>query len=317
MGTLPGPGAPAQAAAGGARRRGGRAARDNRAAYAFLTPWLAGVLVFTIGPMLFSLYLAFTRYDLVSAPHWIGFDNFRHMFETDPRYLKSVRVTLTYVVVSVPLLLAFSLGLAMVLNRGLRFLTGYRALFYLPSLIGGSVAVAALWRQVFGEEGIVNKALGAIGIDHGSWVGNPGSALYTIVILQVWAFGSSMIIFLAGLRQIPRELYDAAAVDGAGAVRRFRSVTLPMLSPLVFFNLLLGVVNAFQAFTGAYVVSNGTGGPSDSTLFYTLYLYEQGFAQLNMGYAAAMAWVLVLGLAIFTGLLFLSSRYWVHYGDER
>ncbi|MDT0446987.1 carbohydrate ABC transporter permease [Streptomyces johnsoniae] len=299
------------------RGRGRRAAGDNRAAYAFLTPWLIGMAVFTIGPMLFSLYLAFTRYDLSSAPEWIGLDNFRRMFTTDPRFFDSVDVTLTYVLWSVPLLLAVSLGLAMLLNRGMRFLTGYRALFYMPSLIGGSVAVAALWRQIFGEEGIVNKALAAVGIDHGSWVGDPGSALYTIVVLQVWTFGSAMVIFLAGLRQIPQELYDAAAVDGAGPVRRFRSVTLPMLSPLVFFNLLLSVVNAFQAFTGAYVVSNGTGGPSDSTLFYTLYLYEQGFAQLNMGYAAAMAWVLVLGLAVFTGLLFLSSRYWVHYGDER
>ncbi|WP_129841033.1 sugar ABC transporter permease [Streptomyces sp. RFCAC02] len=297
--------------------KGRRARGDNRAAYAFLTPWLIGMLVFTIGPMLFSLYLAFTRYDLSSSPEWIGLDNFRRMFTTDPRFFSSVDVTLTYVLWSVPLLLAVSLGLAMVLNRGLRFLTGYRALFYMPSLIGGSVAVAALWRQIFGEEGIVNKALGSIGIDHGSWIGDPGSALYTIVILQVWTFGSAMVIFLAGLRQIPQELYDAAAVDGAGPVRRFRSVTLPTLSPLIFFNLLLSVVNAFQAFTGAYVVSNGTGGPSDSTMFYTLYLYEQGFAQLNMGYAAAMAWVLVLGLAIFAGLLMFSTRYWVHYGDER
>ncbi|WP_049577224.1 carbohydrate ABC transporter permease [Streptomyces sp. SBT349] len=298
-------------------RRGRRSAEDNRAAYAFLTPWLIGMAVFTIGPMLFSLYLAFTRYDLSSAPEWIGFENFDRMFTTDPRFWTSVDVTLTYVLWSVPLLLVVSLLLAMVLNRGLRFLSGYRALFYMPSLIGGSVAVAALWRQIFGEEGIVNKALAAIGIDHGSWVGDPESALYTIVVLQVWTFGSAMVIFLAGLRQIPQELYDAAAVDGASPMRRFRSVTLPMLSPLVFFNLLLSVVNAFQAFTGAYVVSNGTGGPADSTLFYTLYLYEQGFAQLNMGYAAAMAWVLVLGLAVFTGLLFLSSRYWVHYGDER
>ncbi|MDT0267411.1 sugar ABC transporter permease [Streptomyces sp. DSM 44915] len=275
------------------------------------------MLVFTLGPMLFSLYLAFTRYDLSGAPEWVGFANFERMFTTDPRYLDSVSVTLTYVAWSVPLLLAVSLGLAMLLNRGLRFLTGYRALFYLPSLIGGSVAVAALWRQIFGEEGIVNKALALVGIEHTSWIGDPDSALYTIVILQVWTFGSAMVIFLAGLRQVPQELYDAASVDGAGALRRFRSVTLPMLSPLIFFNLLLSVVNAFQAFTSAYVVSNGSGGPSDSTLFYTLYLYEQGFAQLNMGYAAAMAWVLVLGLALFTGCLFLSSRYWVHYGDER
>jgi multiple sugar transport system permease protein len=271
----------------------------------------------TIGPMLFSLYLAFTRYDLLSSPHWTGLANFRRMFTADGRYLNSVKVTLVYVGVSVPLVLGVSMLLAVVLNKGIRFLSGYRALFYLPSLMGGSVAIAVLWRQVFGSSGLVNAALGVVGIHHGSWIGNPDSALYTIVTLNVWAFGATMIIFLAGLRQVPRELYEAAEVDGAGALRRFWHVTLPMLSPLIFFNLLLDTVHAFQAFTGAYVVSQGTGGPSDSTLFYTLYLYEQGFAQLNMGYAAAMAWALVVVLAAFTAFLFLTARYWVHYGDER
>jgi multiple sugar transport system permease protein len=296
-------------------RRRRRRHPDNRAALFFLGPWLAGLLLLTIGPMLFSLYLAFTHYDLLSAPRWTGLDNFTRMFTVDSRYLNSVKVTLVYVAVSVPLVLVVSMLLAVVLNKGIRFLSGYRALFYLPSLMGGSVAIAVLWRQVFGEEGLFNAVLGKLGVEHGSWIGDPGTALYTIVVLNVWAFGATMIIFLAGLRQVPRELYEAAEADGAGAVRRFRHVTLPMLSPLIFFNLLLDTVHAFQAFTGAYVVSRGTGGPSDSTLFYTLYLYEQGFAQLNMGYAAAMAWMLVVVLAGFTGFLFLTARYWVHYGD--
>jgi multiple sugar transport system permease protein len=304
--------------AGGGRasvRRHGRT-RDNRAALAFLAPWLIGMLLLTLGPMLFSLYLAFTHYDLLGSPQWIGLENFKRMFTADPRYLHSIRVTLIYVLVSVPLLLTVSMALAILLNKGMRFLNAYRALFYLPSLMGASVAVAVLWRQVFGDLGLFNQVLRLVGLHPGSWVGDPDSALGTIVALNIWAFGATMIIFLAGLRQVPRDMYEAAAVDGAGPLGRFWHVTLPMLSPLIFFNLLLDTVHAFQAFTGAYIISQGTGGPADSTLFYTLYLYEQGFAQLHMGYAAAMAWVLVVVLAGFTAFLFFTARYWVHYGSE-
>ena len=292
------------------------ARRSNaRAAYGFLTPWIIGMLVFTLGPMLYSLYLAFTRYNLLSNPQWIGFGNFSRM-ASDPRFLSSVRVTLTYVLVSVPVVLVVSMLVALLLNSSLRFLTAYRALFYLPSLLGASVAVATLWRQIFGESGLVNNALALIGIDHGSWIGDPATALYTIIALNAWAFGATMIIFLAGLRQVPRDLYEAAAVDGAGRVRRFWHITLPYMSPLIFFSILLDTVHAFQAFTSAYVISGGNGGPADSTLFYTLYLYQQGFTQLNMGYAAAMAWILVIALALFTAALFATSRWWVHYGES-
>jgi multiple sugar transport system permease protein len=206
---------------------------------------------------------------------------------------------------------------AMVLNRGMAFLSGYRAAFYLPSLIASSVAIAVLWRQVFGQDGIVNEVLALVGIEGGSWIGNPGTALYTLVVLHVWSFGSTMIIFLAGLRQVPKEYYEAAAVDGAGAVRRFVHITLPMITPLIFFNLLLSTVNAFQAFTPAYVISGGEGGPLDSTLFYTLYLYLKGFKSYEMGYAAAMAWVLMLIIGALTAVNFLMSRFWVFYGDDR
>ncbi|TQM13821.1 carbohydrate ABC transporter permease [Pseudonocardia kunmingensis] len=294
-----------------------RRTREALAAYGFLSPWIVGMLLLTIGPMLYSLYLSFTRYNLMTPAQWVGFDNYVRMFTADPRYLASVGVTLRYVAISVPLLLVVSLLVAMVLNKGLAFLSGYRAAFYLPSLIASSVAIAVLWRQVFGQDGIVNEALALVGIEGGSWIGNPGTALYTLVVLHVWSFGSTMIIFLAGLRQVPKELYEAAAVDGAGAVRRFLHITLPMLTPLIFFNLLLSTVNAFQAFTPAYVISNGEGGPLDSTLFYTLYLYQRGFANLEMGYASAMAWALVVVLALFTAGLFASARFWVHYGDER
>lgn len=307
------PAAPAPSSGSGSGRR----TREALAAYGFLAPWIAGMLVLTIGPMVYSLYLSFTRYNLMTPAQWVGFDNYVRMFTADPRYLASVGVTLRYVAISVPLLLVVSLAVAMLLNKAIAFLPGYRAAFYLPSLIASSVAIAVLWRQVFGQDGIVNRVLAVVGIEGGSWIGNPGTALSTLVVLHVWAFGSTMIIFLAGLRQVPKEYYEAAAVDGAGAVRRFVHVTLPMLTPLIFFNLLLSTVNAFQAFTPAYVISGGEGGPLDSTLFYTLYLYQRGFANLEMGYAAAMAWTLVVVLALFTAGLFATARFWVHYGDER
>lgn len=286
------------------------------AGYLFLTPWLIGMIAITIGPILASLYLAFTDYSAGGAPDWIGFDNFRRMFTDDPRYWQSVRVTILYVGVSVPLLLAFALALALILDKGVRGLPTYRAMFYAPSLIGGSVAIAVLWRQVFGSEGLLNSVLSRVGIDGPSYIASPVWAPWTLIVLNVWTFGAPMIIFLAGLRQIPQALYDAAAVDGAGASRKFWHITLPQLSPVILFNGIITMIGAFQAFTGAYIISNGTGGPVDSTLFYTLYLYQSGFSYYNFGYAAAMAWVLLLAIAAATGLMFLLARRYVFYGDE-
>ena len=288
---------------------------DNRAGFLFLLPWLIGILVFTIGPMLASLYLAFTDYNLLQPPRWAGLDNFEQMLG-DARLWNSFRVTLVYVFVSVPLQLALALGIAMLLDRGMRGLSFYRSVFYLPSLLGGSVAIAILWRQVFGKDGIVNGFLAIFGIDAPGWIGHPDYALWTIIILHIWTFGSPMVIFLAGLRQIPREFYEAAATDGAGTWRRFTSITLPLLTPIIFFNLVLAIINSFQAFTQAFVVSGGTGGPSDSTLFYTLYLYQQGFTNYNMGYASAMAWLLLVIVGILTVLMFWTSRFWVFYDDQ-
>jgi multiple sugar transport system permease protein len=203
----------------------------------------------------------------------------------------------------------------MLLDRGLRGLTLYRALFYLPSLLGGSVAIAVLWRQVFGQAGMLNQILALVHVQGQSWIGQPSTALYTLVVLNVWQFGATMIIYLAGLRQIPRSLYEAAQVDGAGGLRQFWSVTVPMLTPVIFFNAVLGLIRGFQVFTSAYVVSGGTGGPAGSTLLYALYLYQQGFADYNMGYAAGMAWILLVIVAVLTGLAFLSARYWVFYAE--
>ena len=293
------------------------AVRENLVGYLFLLPWFIGLFALTLGPMLGSLYLSFTRYDLLSAPQWIGLANFTAMF-SDIRFLDALRVTAIYVFLSVPLKLAVALLVALALNRGLRGLGIYRAVYYVPSLLGGSVAIAILWRQIFGQNGIVNQGLALLGI-HGlsSWVGNPDTSVYTLIILAAWQFGSPMLIFLAGLKQIPHEMYEAAGIDGAGPLSKFFRITLPLLSPIIFFNLVLQMIGAFQAFTPAFIVSSGSGGPYASTLFYTLYIYQQGFGYFHMGYASAMAWVLLMIIALFTAVAFTSSRFWVFYQDER
>jgi multiple sugar transport system permease protein len=299
-----------------APRRLTRAQKENLAGYLFLLPWLCGLFLLTAGPLLASLYLSFTRYDFFDTPKWVGLDNYATLFGDDPRYLHATGVTVQYVLVSVPLQLAFALLMALLLNRGLRGLSFYRAVYYLPSLLGGSVAIAIMWRQVFGSEGLLNQVLALVGVEGRSWIANPEYALYTLVLLRVWQFGSPMVIFLAGLKQIPQELYDAAAVDGAGLLSQFRGITIPLLTPLIFFNLILQMIGAFQAFTPAFIVSNGSGGPVDSTLFYTLYLYQQVFTSFKMGYGSAMAWVLLVILASATAFAFRTSRYWVHYEDQ-
>lgn len=293
-----------------------RRRQEYRAAYLFLTPWFLGLAAIVLGPMLASLYLSFTRYDLIGEPQWIGTENYERMLTGDTRYMRSVSVTLIYTVLSVPGILIFSLVLALFLNRGLRFLSVYRVLFYIPSLIGGSVAIAVLWLQVFGSEGIFNALLRLVGIDGQSWIGNPSTALLTVVALAIWTFGSTMVIFLAGLRQIPHSYYEAAALDGASRWQQFWSITFPHLTPVIFFNGLLTIVNALQSFTPAYVISGGTGQPADSLLVYTVYLYQRGFTDFQMGYASAMAWALLVALAVVTALLFWSTRFWVFYGED-
>ncbi len=297
------------------RLRAKEAGRDNKAGYLFLLPWLIGLVVITIGPMIASLYLSFTNYSLIQAPKWIGLENYARML-TDERLHNSLKVTFIYVLVSTPLQLAVALAIALLLNEGMRGLPFYRSIFYLPSMLGASVAIAVLWRQMFEVDGLVNQVLRLFGFEATtSWIGDPSTALWTIILLHVWTFGSPMVIFLAGLRQIPGMYYEAASVDGASKWSQFRKITLPLLSPIIFFNLVLQIINAFQAFTQAYVVSNGTGGPSDSTMFYTLYLYQKGFVQFQMGYAASMAWLLLVIIAAFTAINFYFSKKWVFYGD--
>ncbi|GLI26702.1 ABC transporter permease [Agromyces rhizosphaerae] len=299
----------------GASPAASRGRKQNRAAFLFLLPWFLGLFLITIGPMAASLVLSFTRYNLLSPPRFNGIDNIVRMLE-DGRLHKSIEVTFQYVFISVPLQLALALLLAVVLDRGLRGLSFYRSAFYLPSLLGASVAIAMLWRQIFGVDGLVNQVLAFFGIEGQGWISSPDTALGTLMILNVWTFGSPMVIFLAGLRQIPVMYYEAASVDGAGRWQQFWRITMPMLTPIIFFNLILQIIGAFQSFTQAYIVSGGTGGPIDSTLFYTLYLYDRGFANLDMGYASAMAWLLLVIIAAFTALNFWASKYWVFYDDQ-
>ncbi|MEU6119375.1 sugar ABC transporter permease [Streptomyces sp. NPDC047117] len=288
--------------------------RDNLAGYLFMSPWIAGFLLLTAGPMIASLYFAFTDYNLFTTPSWIGLDNFTRMF-ADARWRKSVEVTAQYVVIGTPLKLLLALGVALLLARNGRGQGFYRAAFYAPSLIGASVTVGFVWRALFSDDALVDRAQSFLGLHVGGWVGDPEWVLYCLAALTVWQFGAPMVIFLAGLKQVPRELYEAAAVDGAGPLRRFWSVTLPMISPVLFFNVLLETIHAFQIFGSAYVVSNATCGPADSALVYTCYLYQKGFKEAQMGFASAMAWMLLLAVALVTAVLFRSQKRWVHYEE--
>lgn len=287
------------------------ARRNQRSGYLFLLPWFMGML-FTIIPFFASLYLAFTDYNLLSSPNWIGLENFREML-TDVRLKKSLEVTFIYTFVSVPISLIAALVVAIILNRGIRALPIYRSIYYLPSLLGGSVAIVMLWRYIFGNDGIVNKFLGFFGIQGPGWVTDPDFSLSTLIVLNVWTFGAPMVIFLAGLRQVPTMYYEAAALDGASAWRQFLSITMPLMSPIVFFNLIMQLIGSFQTFTQGYVMSGGSGGPADSTLFYNLYLYQKGFTEFQMGYASAMAWLLLVIIAVFTAVNFIASKFWVFY----
>ncbi len=287
------------------RRKNSR--EHNLAGYLFISPWLFAFFAFTLIPIIASLYLAFTDYDILSSPTWVGLDNFERMFLRDSRYMKSLKATFYYVFTAVPLRLAFALFVAMLLNTKRRMVGVYRAAYYAPSIVGGSVAVAVMWREIFGRNGLIN----AIFDTNTIWLGNPSTAIWTLVLLAVWQFGSPMLIFLAGLKQIPSELYEASAIDGANGWHRFWKVTIPLLTPIIFFNLIMQTISGFMVFTQAFIITGGA--PLDTTLFYALYVYQQGFVTYSMGYASAMAWVLLVIVAFFTAIVFKSSSYWVFY----
>jgi multiple sugar transport system permease protein len=295
-------------------RGANRSARpDNLSGYAFIGPWLLGFFVFSLIPIFSSVYFSFTRYDLLSSPVFIGIRNYAAMLR-DSVFWKSLGVTFFYVLFAVPLRLVFALLLAMLFNRKSRLMRLYQAVYYFPSVIGGSIAVAILWRRLFRDDGAINSILGLVGLNnHVSWIGNPKTAIWTLILLAAWQFGSSMLIFLAGLKQIPESYYESANLDGAGPVRKFLNITIPQLSSVILFNVLMQTINGFTVFTQAFVISGGNGDPMNNTLVYALYLYQKSFSYYEMGFGCAMAWALVLIISVFTALVFKSSSAWVYY----
>jgi multiple sugar transport system permease protein len=287
--------------------------KKNWIGYAFISPWLLGFLAFTLYPFLASLTFSFTRYDIVSPPRWVGAANYQMLFTADPLFWKALGVTFRYALFAVPFGGVAGVGLALLLNLNLRGISLFRTIFYLPSVVP-TVATSVIFLWILNPEiGLVNGLLKNVGIVGPAWLQDKAWAPWSLVLMSVWGAGGSMVIYLAGLKDIPTPLYEAAIIDGARAWQRLRHITLPMLTPVIFFNVVMGVIGAFQYFTEAYVMTQG--GPEDSTLFYALYLFQRAWRYLDMGYASAMAWILFLVVMALTSLIFRSQRKWVHYGD--
>ena len=293
------------------------ARRWNREAlhgYVFMSPAILGLLIFTLGPIIASLLLSFTDYNILTDPEWVGLKNYVDMFE-ERLFWQALRVSAIYSVVSVPLGLGLALGLAILLNHAMRGISVFRSIYYMPTVISG-VGVAMLWRWLFNAEfGVINVLLGKVGIEGPAWLLDANWALPALIITSLWGVGGTTLIFLAGLQAIPEELYEAAEIDGAGLWSRFWSVTLPLISNVTFFNLVLGIIGALQVFTDAFVITRG--GPNHATLFLSVYLYQHAFQYLNMGYASAIAWFMFFVVMLLTVLVFKSSPLWVYYESGR
>lgn len=287
--------------------------RENLIGYIFISPWLIGFFVFTLLPILASFIFSLTDYDLMGSPTWVGLKNYHDIFFNDRRFWRAIRVTFSYVLIHVPLKLIFALLIALLFCRNRKMVSFYRSLFYIPSVIGGSVSVSVLWRKMFGVDGAVNGVLIALGIlDEGvAWLGEPSTAIWTIILLAVWQFGSPMLIFLAGLKQIPASYYESAVIDGAGPISRFFRITLPMLSPVILFNFIMQTITGFRAFTESYIITEG--GPYDSTLLYMVYLFQKAFKFNSMGYGCALSWILLFIIAVITFLSFKFTASRVYY----
>jgi len=289
--------------------------REALWAYIFISPWLIGFIIFTVGPMLASLYFSFTDYDIVSSPRWVGLSNYINLVH-DQLFWHALGITFKFALVALPLNLVISYLIAVLLNQNIAGRNLWRTVYFLPSVIAG-VAVALLWVRIFDPKfGILNPFLEKLGIQGPGWLSDPHWALSALVIMSLWSVGGNIILYLAGLQGVPTDLYDAAKVDGATTWQRFWHVTLPMTTPVIFFNLVLGMIATFQYFTEVYVITNGTGNPARSTLFYNLYLYQNAFRYFHMGYASTMAWVLFIIVLGFTLLIFRSSDAWVFYEGQ-
>jgi multiple sugar transport system permease protein len=291
-------------------------ASDTLRFWLMMTPAILGFLIFSAGPMLSSLYLSFTKYDVVSSPQWIGLNNYFYLLRHDPAFWPSVKVTAIFAVVSVPLSLAVALLIAILLNQRIFARNIFRTIFFLPTLLPAT-ASGVVWVWIFNPtRGLLNHALAAVGIAGPAWMQSTTWALPALIIMSVWGFGGAMIIFLAGLQEVPRQLYEAAELDGAGAGRQFFHVTLPILSPVLFFNLVMGIIGALKTFDLAFVTSTaadvGAGGPARATLFFTLNLYQKSFNYFHMGLGSAMAWLLFIATLILTAVNFILGKRWVH-----
>lgn len=289
--------------------------KEGTSGFVFALPFIIGFLLFLVVPMAMSLYYSLCEYDILTEPKFIGFDNYVKMFTDDETFLHSLKATFYFAFVSVPLKLVFALIVALILEKNSVMSGFYRAAYYLPSIIGGSVAVAVLWKRMFAVDGTINSVLQAFGIDcHIAWLGNTKTAIWVLILLAVWQFGSSMLVFLASLKQIPTDLYEAASIDGASKTSRFFRITLPLLTPTIFFNLVMQMINGFLAFTQSLIITQGK--PMDTTLFYAVYMYQQSFQFNNAGYGAAMAWVMLGIISLFTLLLFKTKKYWVYNAGD-
>nr|WP_141728655.1 sugar ABC transporter permease [Robinsoniella peoriensis] len=286
--------------------------KESTAGVIFTLPFIIGFLLFLIVPLGISLYYAFCDYGILTPAAFTGLNNFRNMM-VDELFWKSLGITVFYSVVSVPLKLVFALLVAILFQKTTKATGLYRALYYLPSIIGGSVAVSILWKRMFATDGMVNQILHSFGVQTSiPWLGNANTAIWTLILLTVWQFGSSMLIFLSSLKQIPRTFYEASTVDGAGKWRQFTSITLPLLTPTIFFNLVMQMINGLLAFTQCFIITQGQ--PLNSTLFYMVHMYNQSFVHYNTGYGAALAWVMILIVGVVTAILFMTKKRWVYDG---
>ena len=285
--------------------------KESTAGVVFSLPFIVGFLLFMVVPMGISFYYSLCDYNILSPPVFTGLNNYIKMFTNDNVFYKTIGVTFYFAFVSVPLRLIFALMVALLLLKSSKATGFYRAFYYLPSIIGGSVAVSILWKRMFATDGVVNLLLGILGIHTNfAWLGNTKTAIWTLIILAIWQFGSSMLIFLSSLKQIPVSLYEASRVDGANKFSRFFKITLPLLTPTIFFNLVMQMINGFLAFTQCFIITQGK--PLNSTLFYTVYMYQQSFEFYNTGYGAALAWVMLLLISVITVILFATKRFWVY-----
>lgn len=291
------------------------AARQNRIGYGFIMPWLIGLFVFTLIPMLFSLVLSFCKWDIVkglSTIEFIGFQNFTKIFN-DKKFYKALEVTFKFCLISIPMYQICSLLVAMLLNMRIKFMRTFRLIFFLPSIIP-TIATSMIWAQILGKDGLINQGLRVFGIQGPAWLNDPKTALYGLILMGLWGIGNTIIIYLSGLQGVGEELYEASSIDGANAFQRFFKITLPMISPTIFFNVVMAVISSFQYFTQAFVMTEG--GPLNSTLFYNLYLYTKAYKELKMGYASALAWIMFVIILFFTLLVIRSSSFWVYYQSD-